>query len=177
MPSAQLPMSVAPWQAVCTYSAIWTALVLYAISVTTLMVRGREAGQRIARLTWTLGLLAYLVHLACAFEFYHHRSHAAAVKHTAERTYEVVGVAWGEGIWGSHFFTALWIVDGLWWWLLPEAYRRRSLVVQGLVHGFFAFMIFNATVVFGSTPARITGVVGTVLLSAVALVMLTRRQR
>ena len=42
---------------------------------------------------WTAGLLGLTVHVACAFHFLLHWSHAAALKHTAQRTAEVTGWA------------------------------------------------------------------------------------
>src|SRR5262249_4628415 len=38
----------------------------------------------LARLCWTLGWAAYVIHVGMALHFYHHWSHADAVRHTEE---------------------------------------------------------------------------------------------
>src|SRR5438874_5752919 len=67
-----------------------------------------------ARAVWTLGCLLFLVHVACAFHFYHPRSHAIAWRFTAERTKQLVGVEFGDGIYFSYLFLVLWVVDVVW---------------------------------------------------------------
>lgn len=108
---------------------------------------------RLARACWTLAWAAYLVHLAAAFHFYHHWSHADAVEHTRQ----VSGV--GEGIYVSHFFTLAWTADVLWWWLAPEARARRSPWVGRALHGFMLFVVFNGTVVYETGPIRWAGII------------------
>src|SRR5882757_9463547 len=69
-------------------------------------------GRRISSVAvslWYVGCMVYLVHLACAFRFFHHWSHAAAVEHTAIRSAEVVGLRFGGGIWFNYLFTAVWL--------------------------------------------------------------------
>ena len=96
---------------------------------------------RDARLAWTLGLLAYLVHVALAFHHAFGWSHAAAVAQTQERS------GFGEGIYASHLFTLLWVVDVCWWWLSPAGAGRPAWVGY-VLHGYMAFVVFNATVVY-----------------------------
>src|SRR5262249_25533315 len=73
------------------------ALAYYAVAASLLLLLGPEdwatgsARWGLARWTWTLAWAAYLVHLAMAFHYYHHWSHADAVEHTRS----VSGV--GEG--------------------------------------------------------------------------------
>lgn len=68
----------------------WTARLALALYVLGLAVRVSAAGRRprldTARLFWTAGCLAFLLHTASAFEFYHHWSHRAAYEATARRT-------------------------------------------------------------------------------------------
>ena len=73
----------------------------------------RTTRGRFARDCWTWALVCFLVHLAMAFHFYHHWSHA----HAFERTRQVSGV--GEGVYISYLFTALWAADVACWWLRP----------------------------------------------------------
>lgn len=106
----------------------------------------------LARWLWTLAWAAYLVHLGMAFHHYHHWSHADAVEHTRA----VSGV--GEGIYVSHLFTLLWTADVAYGWLRPDGYAGRSPWFGRLLHGFMAFVIFNATVVYETGPIRWAGV-------------------
>jgi hypothetical protein len=84
-------------------------------------------------------------------KFAHHWSHAHAVQHTQERS------GFGEGIYVSHFFSLVWTLDVLWWWLAPAGYARRSPWLDRPLHAFMAFIIFNGTVVFESGLIRWAG--------------------
>lgn len=102
----------------------------------------------VRRLLWTVGLAGHLCHVFCAFHFIHHWSHAEAVLHTARLTERVTGWGWGQGVWVNYAFTLVWLADAAWWWSRPaETPRRAGWSV--VLHGFFAFVFFNATVVFG----------------------------
>jgi hypothetical protein len=75
----------------------WTVRLALALYVLDLTLRARAEGRRflqsIARLAWTAGCLAFLLHLVCAFQFYHYWSHAAAHEATAQQSAEVVSLA------------------------------------------------------------------------------------
>jgi hypothetical protein len=142
-----------------TRHTIRVALAFYAAAVW-LMLGLRPADWRVdtprgryARLCWTLAWAAYLVHVGMAFHHYHHWSHAAAVRHNFERS----GV--GEGIFVNYAFTLLWTLDVAWWWLRPAAYAARPAWLDRLLHGFMAFIVFNATVVYQDGPIRWAGLV------------------
>jgi hypothetical protein len=107
---------------------------------------------RIARLCWTLAWGAFIVHLATAFQFYHHWSHADAVAHTQAVS------GFGPGIYFSHFFTVVWTADVLVWWLWPARYARRSHWIDRLLHGYMVFMIFNATIIYEQGFIRWAGI-------------------
>lgn len=136
----------------------WTvrlALGYYATATTLLLGLRRPADWRaatdrgrLARSAWTLGWTSYLVHLATAFHFYHNWSHADAIDHTRAVS------GWGEGIYISHLFTLAWTLDVVYWWLRPAGYAARPGWVDGLLHGFMAFIVFNGTVVYESGPIR-----------------------
>jgi hypothetical protein len=66
------------------------------------------------RLVWALGCVLFTLHVACAFHFYHHWSHTAAWQHTAQRTAAIIGYPFGDGIYFSYAFLALWWIDVLW---------------------------------------------------------------
>src|SRR5262245_13001294 len=132
----------------------WTvriALVCYVAALALRLTGQRRSYQRLA---WTAGCLAYLVHVACAFHFNHGWSHAAALAETARQTEEMFGFSWGGGLYFNYVFTAVWILDVLWWWLDPPWYETRPRWIEWSVQGFLAFMFFNATVVFATGPAR-----------------------
>lgn len=125
-----------------------TAMALYAASLL-IRFRGRPAYQSWARWAWTLGFGAFLIHVACAFHFYHEWSHSAAYDSTAKRAEEVVGLAWGFGLYANYAFTAVWGADVCWWWATPKKYLARPRLLEWAIQGFMAFMVLNATVVFG----------------------------
>jgi hypothetical protein len=101
----------------------WTvrvALAFYVIALAVrLLARGQPAWLAVARLAWTAGYVMFLLHVAFAFEFYHHWSHDAAYQDTARQTEEVIGVAWGGGVYANYVFVVVWGFDALWWWALP----------------------------------------------------------
>jgi hypothetical protein len=87
-----------------------------------------------------------LLHIAVAFHAVHGWSYEEAYRHTAE----VGGV--GEGVYVNYLFVAVWLADVLWMWVAPDGYRRRPQWISLAVHGFLAFIVLNATVVFGTNP-------------------------
>ncbi len=108
---------------------------------------GRNEERR-ARWLWALGCLAMSTHVLCAFHFQHAWSHAAAWEHTRQRTLELTGWNSGSGLYANYALTIVWLIDVLGWrtWLdWPRRYRGWYWTVQI----FFAFLIVNATVVFG----------------------------
>ena len=123
-----------------TVWVIWLATALYVAAVAGWLMRQ----DRLARVLWTAGCGLYVVHVAGAFQFYHHWSHAAAYRETARQTLEVVGLNWGGGLYFNYVFTAVWVADVIWWWRGIETYRRRPRAITIAVHTFMAFMFLNA---------------------------------
>lgn len=150
----------------------WTvriALVGYFVAVGLLLHRTtpakREHADHFARIAYTLGCAAFLVHVTCAFHFHHAWSHARAYDDTARQTRELLGVDAGAGIWFNYLFTVMWLADVIAMWTRGVSrYRQRSRWLHVFVHGFFVFIIFNATVVFETGFARWLGVVGLAVL-------------
>jgi hypothetical protein len=118
---------------------------------------------RIARWCWTWGLLCFLIHLAMAFHFYHHWSHANAFEHTRQ----VGGI--GEGIYMSYLFTWVWVAYAGWWWFRPDGFAAKPLWVDRTLHAFMLFIVLNGTVVFEQGAIRWAGLVMFGLLSTVWL--------
>ena len=152
----------------------WTirvSLAFYVLALGSLLLAKRSGyWEPIARLAWTGGCVGCLVHIICAFQFYHAWRHTAAYRDTARQTAEVFGIHWGGGLYFNYGFIALWVVDTVWWWRRPERYRARSRWLTVALHSFFAFMFFNATVVFASGLVRGVGLGTTVGLAIVWLV-------
>lgn len=95
-----------------------------------------------ARWFWTWAWLVYVVHVALAFHYVHHWSHAEAFEHVRKES------GFGPGIFVSYLFTALWTVDVAAWWLAPVRYAARPAWIDRSLHGFMLFIVFNGTVVY-----------------------------
>jgi hypothetical protein len=105
---------------------------------------------KLVRLGWSLGFIVQLIHVVIAFGLIHSWSHEAAMKHV-----EKVG-GFGEGIFVNYLFSMIWLMDVIWWWASPTGYPQRPRWIGCCVHGFMAFITFNATVVFGPHDAKIS---------------------
>lgn len=164
-----------------TRAAIDLALAAYfAGAMLALPSRRRSASvagpaYQIGRGVWTLGCVLYLAHVAFAFQFYHHWSHQAAYAETARRTAELFGWHSGAGLYFNYAFTLAWLADTVWWWLSPVSRQRRPRWLSIAWHGFFLFMVVNATIVFETGWVRWLGIVGCAALVGVWL--RTRRER
>lgn len=141
-----------------TRNTIRLSLAWYAVALCLMMQLEPEdwtaqtrLGQ-LARWCWTWALACFLVHLAMAFHYYHHWSHAHAFEHTRAAS------GLGEGIYFSYLFTLLWTADACWWWFWPAAYAERSAWYPRALHGLMLFMVFNGMVVYESGPIRWAGV-------------------
>lgn len=141
-----------------TRLAIWLALFAYAGGAGMMLAARKHPHLRErARWVWTTGCAFFLVHVACAFQFYHHWSHADAYRETARQTGGMTGVHWGGGIYFNYVFAIAWLADVVWWWSAPVSHERRPVWLTATLHGFFVFMVFNGTVVFGHGPVRVLG--------------------
>jgi hypothetical protein len=125
---------------------------------------------QLARAVWTVGCAIFLAHVAAAFHWTHHWSHAAAFEHTRRQTLELTGWDSGVGLYANYVFAAWWLVDTVAWWLVRNWPPQRVLWAT---HAYFAFMMFNATVVFGP---RGWMVVGTLFIATLACQFLTVRK-
>lgn len=158
----------------------WTirlALICYAAVLAGEIAAPRSARRWwLARLVWTIGCGLFLAHVACAFQFYHHWSHAEAYVNTAERTGEMIGLEFGAGIFFSYAFGLLWTADVLWWWTAPQSYAARPWWLSNLLHLYLFFIAFNGAVVFEGGPTRwVAGVATLGLLLLLAMRILGRR--
>jgi hypothetical protein len=126
---------------------LWTvrfSVVLYVVAVWCRQFGvGRPGSDRRVTIAWSLSWLLCIAHVVCAFHFEHHWSQEAALKHTAEMTERVVGIHWGGGLYINYLFLTWWGVDAC--RLIHGSTQRTSAAFQWTA----AFMMFNATVVFG----------------------------
>jgi hypothetical protein len=113
----------------------------------------------VARWLNTIGGAVFLLHVVCAFHFYHQWSHAVAYADTARQTAEFSGWNSGVGLYVNYLFTVVWLGELIWWWASPTTFARRPCWIGRMVRGFFMFMIFNGAVVFAHSPMRWYGVV------------------
>jgi len=156
-------------------ASVWTALLCYSAGPLGAAVPS-DRGQRVLRVVWTLGAAAFLVHVVSSFHVFYDWSHTVAVAETARQVYELTGFEFGTGLYLNYVFTLIWVVDSAWWWRNATGYRRRSWRGVLFTHGFFLFMIFNATVIFEDGFVRILGLLVT-LVGTLALVQASRQRR
>jgi hypothetical protein len=166
----------------------WTirlALVCYALYVASMLTTAGRKQPHVARAIWTAGCGLFLVHVACAFHFYHHWSHAAAWQKTADETEQLLGVAFGEGIYFSYMFLVLWLLDVVWLWAgdSPQSRSAGSATCvpacqaaavptpswRLAVHAFLLFIAINGAIIFESGVIRWAGIPVTLALSGLAV--------
>jgi hypothetical protein len=132
----------------------------------------------VAHWLWTLGCVAFVAHVGCAFHFYHDWSHAAAFEKTAAETEQLLGVRFGEGIYFSYVFLVLWVLDviGLWAWPLwkwqgssPTQPRPLVAAMQWILHAYLFFIAFNGAIIFEAGPTRWVGVGACLLLGGLGV--------
>lgn len=147
----------------------WTARIAVACYVGRLywdVTDKRDAvSQKRARLLWTVGCMIFLLHAAAAFHFLYGWSHDVAYEHVRKRTFDQVGLDSGFGIYVNYAFTLLWLFDTLLWWR-NLSWPENRIGYWG-VQGTFAFLMFQATVVFGPTfwiPILVATIFGLVAL-------------
>ena len=126
----------------------WLAFIAY-VSGTAAGLRNPSG--RAFRLLWLAGAGLLLVHLLAAFHFKHAWSHAAAYADTARQTREVTGLDWGGGIYLNYLLANVWLADAM------GLLRSKSLALRRAISAFYAFMWFNAAVVFVPGPMRWVG--------------------
>lgn len=150
-----------------THWTIRLALALYVAFVAgRLAVPDRPWWRRIERPVWTLACLSFLCHLAAAMHYYHGWSNAAAVLDTAEQTERLLGYRFGEGIYFSYAFAALWAMDVAWWWIRPDSYLHRNRLLSIVIHAYLLFIVFNGAIVFETGPTRWLGIPAAIGLAA-----------
>jgi hypothetical protein len=113
----------------------------------------------LARLVWTTGAVLFVIHSVSAFVLIYGGSHTRAIAETARQTAAMTGVASGAGLFVNYLFLAIWIVDGVWWWLAGVESGGRFGRLGWTRVGFFLFMFLNGAVVFADGWMRLIGLV------------------
>ena len=132
----------------------------------------QRAWMRVARISWTLGVVLLITHLVLAFALIHDWSQAAAIRHTELQTQNVVGLRVGFGVCVNYAFTRFWTVDVLLWWTQGASWAYRSRWRYWVIQFVFAFIMINATVVFGPwwwKPVSLAAIMGLGLARRLAL--------
>ncbi len=129
----------------------WTARLAAAaylarVSMDGIAPHSRQA-QKWNRVIWTVGCAIFLAHVAAAFHFYHGWSHAAAFEHVRQQTLRQTGYDSGFGLYLNELMAIWWTVDAVCW--AQNLRWPENRWAYWSLHVFFAFMMFNATVVFG----------------------------
>ncbi|MEM9557300.1 MAG: hypothetical protein AAGC60_23780 [Acidobacteriota bacterium] len=164
-----------------TRVSVWIALLCY-LAGPLAALAGRAAGsrrlnrwRRRARFVYSCGFVAFMVHVVAAFHVFYEWSHSVALAETARQTAELTGARSGAGLWLNYLYLLVWALDVAWWWRVDViVHARRRAWATALIHGFFVFIAFNATVVFEQGPVRWIGAAATALLFAVAFVVALR---
>lgn len=134
----------------------WLTFVVWALGEC-FLATPRRADRVWVRGWWSVGCGLLTLHLGFGLEF-HQWSHAAAVRETARQTEELVGWAWGGGVWFNYLLLAWWWVDCGRSWLARASWNGRGSGLW-LRRGFFFFMWFNGAVVFAEGGRRIGALV------------------
>jgi hypothetical protein len=154
----------------------WTvrlALACYVLYLAGWLLPTGPGWPRMARWVWTLGCVLFLAHVAAAFHFYHHWSHAAAYETTARETAELLGVRFGEGIYFSYLFAVAWVADVAGMWLAARGDGRQqgpwiAAWPRLAVHAYLLFIALNGAIVFEAGPTRWAGLLACLGLSVLA---------
>ena len=101
-----------------------------------------------ARLAWAAGWAMLGYHVYLAFTNVHSWSHTQAMAATERLT----GV--GEGVYVNYLVLFVWGCDAAWLLFAPAGYARRPRWLGRAVHGFLAFVMFNAAVVYVDPAVR-----------------------
>jgi hypothetical protein len=146
-----------------TRGTIWGALTLYVAAEVIRFIRRAGASEPLARALNSLGCLAFLAHVACAFHYYHHWSHTAAYADTARQTNIYFGWDWGGGLYFNYAFLLLWVGQAIHSWATPPTSSRAGWLAW-ILRGFVMLMMVNGAVVFAHGPLKWFGLLLCLLL-------------
>ena len=142
-----------------------------------LVMRLDAARWGVWRIPWTLGAASFLVHTVSAYALVYDWSQAVAIEQTRRQTEAATGFDSGTGLYLNLLVAALWAFDAVTAWRPASRVRRRIARGVLVMHGFFAFMLFNGAFVFVNGPRRWFGLVISILFVALLGVAIRRSFR
>lgn len=133
----------------------WLATAGYFVGVF-LLIKSRKKTRplRLTKWIWAGACDIYFLHVFAAFHFQHHWSHAAALRHVAEQSQQLIGHPVGAGIWLNYFLLVVWALDAGWLFVDEVGYQKRNKIINWAIHGFILFMFFNGAIVFAPDVVR-----------------------
>jgi hypothetical protein len=143
-------------------ASAWLVVIAWAWSVHE-QLQGRVPSMR---WWWTLGCGWQWLHVAIAFHVVHAWSHQTAWEHTRQ----LGGV--GDGIYINYVFSIAWLLDCVWMWCERIGKTVRLQWWRWGLQLFMGFILFQATVIFGTSIGRMLGV-----MTVVGLVISGSRRR
>jgi hypothetical protein len=152
---------------------IWTirlSLVLFAATVFGWLVDRPLRFKSVWNVTWSVGFLSAVVHVLCAFHFYHDWSVRAAYADTAKQTQELMGISFGAGVYFNYLFLIAWGADVVALWLWPGSFPASLNSVRLVGLWYLAFIAINGAIVFESGPTRVGGIIAVTLLCCAVVV-------
>jgi hypothetical protein len=123
--------------------ALWAGASLLMLQVMSVNWAPGRPSFRAVQWAWSLAWLLFAVHVGYAFHFAHGWKHANAFNHVE------VTAGFGSGIFVSYGFTLIWLADVIWMLFASASYTHRPKWLGWTLHGFFVFITFNGTVVYG----------------------------
>jgi len=123
--------------------ALWAGASVLMLQVARVNWKPGEPSLRAVQWAWFLAWVLFAVHVWYAFRFAHGMSHRNAIRHVETTS------GFGPGLFVSYAFTLMCMIDALWLALNSPSYTRRPRWFGYALHGFFVFITFNGTVVYG----------------------------
>ncbi|MBN9119480.1 MAG: hypothetical protein J0I06_10035 [Planctomycetes bacterium] len=134
-------------------------------------VRDYRRRERIlTRSGWAWACSLCLLHVTIAFHLGHAWSHEAAWEHTRRAG------GYGYGVYVNYAFALVWLTDAIWLCVAFDSYFTRPRWLHWAIHGFLAFVVFNAAFVFATTGARVWFIGWALLLASMAWAARFRRR-
>lgn len=137
-----------------TRGTVWLALSLYVAAEIVRSTTNETRSAVIGRTLNSLGFAAFLAHVALAFHFYHHWSHAAAYADTARQTKHYFGLDWGGGLFFNYLFLLFWAGQAVSSWTSAVEVPRKIGPLGWLMRGFVLLMTLNGAVIFAHGTVR-----------------------
>jgi len=164
-----------PGQGVTTLFLVRAPIVLATIAwaIGEALMRRSPRSDRLARVSWTVGVVLTLLHVVLAFDLTYAWDHEAAVQATVSQTLALVGWGWRGSIYINYLFLAIWTADACWWWLAPASHATRARWIEMTRLALFTFMFFNGAVIFASGFGR---AIGTISIAVVLLTSIASRR-